>query len=102
MDIWRNLSGASKTALICGLLGFIISLTTTQTSTINGQFNCSHTDYGALMLGAITGLSGGVGVSAARRIPQTRMLNLGVSGMGLALGAIHMMRGFGQLGGPCG
>ncbi len=102
MEQWRSLSGASKTAMICGLLGFVVGITNTHTSNLNGQITCSHMDYGALALGVIAGLAGGTGLSSARTMGEARMLNMAVSGGGLALGVIHVLRGIGQLGGPCG
>lgn len=99
---WSSLTGASKTAVITAILGFIISFTSTSTSNVGGQVSCSHMDFGALLFGAIALIAGGSGLMNAKSLPDdTRTLNLGLCAVGAAVGILHILRGLGMVGGPC-
>ncbi len=99
---WRSFSGATKTAVITAALGFFVQLSSIQTSRINGQMSCSHTDVSALFFGVIAILAGVVGVLNARSLPQeTRVLNLALCAAAVAVGVLNVLRGFGMVGGPC-
>jgi len=100
---WSSLSGASKAALIFAILGFVISFTTLSTSSINGVSTCSYMDYGALVFGALAMLAGSSGVMRVRDLaPETRNLNLAICVAADIVGVVHILRGIGMVGGPCG
>jgi hypothetical protein len=98
---WSSLTGQSKAAIIFAILGFVLSFTSTNTSSINGVVSCSYMNYGALLFGALAILAGAGGLMTARSLGDTRSLNLAVSGIGLALGVLHIGRGLGMVGGAC-
>lgn len=100
---WSSLSGASKAALIFAILGFVISFTTLSTSSINGVRTCSYMDYGALLFGALAMLSGSSGLMGARNLAaEARNLNIAVCVGADIVGVVHILRGIGMVGGPCG
>lgn len=100
---WSSLSGASKAALVLAILGFVISFTTLSTSSVNGVSTCSYMDYGALVFGALAMLAGSAGVMRVRDLaPDARSLNLVVCVAADGVGVLHILRGIGMVGGPCG
>jgi len=98
---WSSLTGQSKAAIIFVVLGFALSFTSTNTSSINGVVTCSYMNYGALAFGALAILAGAGGLMTARSLGDTRGLNLGIGALGLAFGVLHIARGLGMVGGPC-
>ena len=100
---WSSLSGASKAALIFAILGFVVSFTTLSTSSINGIQTCSYMDYGALLFGALAMLAGSSGLMRVRDLaPDIRNLNLAICAAADIVGVVHILRGIGMVGGPCG
>lgn len=100
---WSSLSGASKAALIFAVLGFVISFTSLSTTSINGVSTCSYMDYGALLFGALAMLAGSAGVMGVRGLaPDVRNLNLAICVAADVVGVVHILRGIGMIGGPCG
>lgn len=100
---WSSLSGASKAALIFAVLGFVISFTSTSQSTINGVSTCSHMDFAALILGGMTMLAASAGLLRIRdAAAETRTLNLAILVVADIVGVVHILRGIGMVGGPCG
>lgn len=100
---WSSLSGVSKAALIFAILGFVVSFTSLSSSTINGVRTCSYMDYGALLFGALAMLAGSAGLMRVRDLaPDARTLNLVICVAADVVGVIHILRGIGMVGGPCG
>ncbi|MGI3183717.1 hypothetical protein [Nioella aestuarii] len=100
---WRSLSGASKAALIFAILGYVISFTTLSTSSINGVQTCSYMNYGALLFGVLAMMAGSSGLMGVRALAaDTRNLNIAVCVGADIVGVIHILRGIGMVGGPCG
>lgn len=100
---WSSLSGVSKAALIFAILGFVVSFTSLSSSTINGVRTCSYMDYGALLFGALAMLVGSAGLMRVRDLaPDARTLNLVICVAADVVGVIHILRGIGMVGGPCG
>ena len=100
---WSSLSGASKAALIFAVLGFVISFTTLSTTMSNGVRTCSYMDYGALLFGALAMLAGSAGLMGVRGLaPDMRNLNLAICVAADVVGVVHILRGIGMVGGPCG
>lgn len=105
MDWWRQIPGGLKLGLIAGLIPFVLSITSTSTSSGAGGYTCSHTDFAALVGGAIAILAvGGTlvtsrgGTAEAEASPGLRYgLGAGV----VALGAVQILRGLGMIMGPC-
>ena len=99
---WKDLSGSSKAALIFAVLGFVINLTSTTSSSVNGVTTCSHTDFAALALGALTLLVASVGLTRIRDLrPEALNLNIAVLVAADIIGIVHILRGIGIIGGPC-
>lgn len=98
---WSSLTGTSKAAAIFAILGFLLSFSTTNTSSINGVTTCSYMNYGALIFGVLAILAGGSGLASARGLGETQALNMGICAVGLAIGVLHVLRGIGMVGGPC-
>jgi len=100
---WANLSGVAKAAVIFAVLGFVIALSSTSTSSINGVTTCSHMNYGALLFGALAMMAGAAGLIGLRDLPaETRSLNIAVLVAADLVGVLHVLRGIGIIGGPCG
>jgi predicted membrane channel-forming protein YqfA (hemolysin III family) len=100
---WSTAPPAIRVGGIAAIAGFFASITTTSSRSVNGRLTeCSYTDYGALIIGAVAILAGVVGFFAAlSRKEEDRTVVLGVS-IGIALvGVLHIMRGIGAVGGPC-
>jgi hypothetical protein len=100
---WRQLSGAAKAALVFAVLGFLLGFTTTNTTSINGVTTCSYMDYGALVFGALAMLAGSAGLMNLRSIAaEARNFNIAVLLGADLVGVLHVLRGIGMVGGPCG
>lgn len=100
---WSSLSGASKAALVFAVLGFVLSFTTLSTSSINGMSTCRYMDYGALLFGALAMLAGSSGLMGVRNLAaEARNLNIAVCIGADIVGVVHILRGIGMVGGPCG
>lgn len=97
---WRDLNGQVKAAAIIAILGFVIRVTSTSQSSINGVVTCWHNDFAALGLGILAVILGGLG--ALRAQGHARNANMIVGGIAAAVGVVHVLRGFGMVGGPCG
>lgn len=100
---WTDLSGATKTAVILAIVGFFIKFEWSSTGRVNGVASCTYSDYGALGLGGLTVLAAVAGLFLVRALaaPQARRANLLASGGALLVGAFHLARGLGFIGGPC-
>lgn len=99
---WSQLTSQTKVAVILAALGFVLSFTSTSMSNINGLITCSHSDLGALVLGVLACLAGGVGLAAARTLQEAQQINIILCVLAVGVGALHIMRGLGMVGGPCG
>ncbi len=97
----KQLPGVVKGAGICALLGFVISLSSSSSSTVNGTtVSCSHFDLAAVFFGGMAIVLGGAGLrtdtfGVANTVPRI------VSGVSIAVGVLHLLRGFGVIFGPC-
>lgn len=106
MSLWQDIPRAAKVGAVFGLIPFVISLTSTQTSSGSGVATCSHMDFAALIGGAIA-LIAGVAALLPRRdaMGPVQSAPMGVRlGSGLviaALGVFQVLRGLGMVGGPC-
>jgi len=100
-----NVPKAYWVALVIAALGFVVSFSWTQTSSIDGVAACSFLDLGPI-LAALASL-GLVGVAIAqqrRRHPNARVPMpwiVGGSALVAAIAVVHVLRGVGILGGPC-
>ncbi len=99
---WSSLTGQTKAAVIFAILGFVVSFSTTNTSSINGVYSCSYMNFGALIFGVLALIAGGIGLAGARDLSDTKGLNMGLCAVALLIGALHIGRGLGMVGGPCG
>lgn len=100
---WRNLSGMARAALVFAVLGFVIAITSTSTTSVNGVADCSYANYGALVFGALAMMAGSAGLMGLRDLPaEARTLNIAVLVGADLLGVLHLLRGIGMVGGPCG
>lgn len=92
--------------LVVGLLAFVLKLTFSSTSTVNGEMvECSFFDAGALLAAGVCLLCGILAVSGKLRRPGRFPMHagvvLGVSGVVLLLAVVHVLRAFGVVGGIC-
>lgn len=106
MSLWQDIPRAAKVGAIFGLIPFVVSFTSTQTSSGGGITACSHMDIAALVGGAIA-LIAGVAAFLPKRdaMGPVQSASMGIRlGSGLvvaALGAFQILRGLGMVGGPC-
>ncbi len=89
-----------------GLLGFFVKITSLATSTVNGQIqSCSYVDYGAMLVAVACLLCGGLGIARRRSRPFSHPVHPGVvyalAGVLVVFAVIHLLRGFGVIGGLC-
>lgn len=96
-----NISASNKVAIVCAILGFVISFHSTSTSSINGVVSCSYTNFSAIIFGGIAVLAGGLGEFGGMANRENRSLNLAIGGGAALIGIFHLLRGFGVVGGPC-
>ena len=91
-----------RTAGIAAALGFVLTFETSSTRSSNGRLvECSYTNFGALLLGAIAIVTGLVGLIIARGESENRSALLGIAGVAVLVGVLHIFRGLGAVGGPC-
>lgn len=99
---WRKTPASIRTAMVAAVLGFVVSCSSTTTSSRNGRLTeCSYVDGGALILGALAVITGLVGVAASWRRTDDKVLMLVLSGVSIVAGVFHVLRGVGAVGGPC-
>jgi len=97
--LWRELPGAAKTALICAVLGFVITIDSTTVKSSRGDVNCSYTNISALGFGAAAGIAGVVAlVLGAKRRHRATLV---VGAVCVAVAVLHVLRGVGSVGGAC-
>lgn len=96
--------------LVFGLLGFVISMSSSSSRTVNGEVvDCSYMDLFPLLAAVVVGVCAvAVGKAAfAKNNPwsqlarPTRALVFGASAVLLVLAVVHVLRGLGMIGGPC-
>lgn len=98
-NAWQRLPGAFKVGIIASLVGFFVSLSSSSSRTVNGDVvSCSYLDVAAFIFAAIAA-GCAVGTLMDKRSPMG--LRVGLAGVLLALGVIHVLRGLGILNGPC-
>lgn len=100
---WKLLTGTGKGAVVCTVLGFIVSIGSTSTETRNGVVTeCSYFDLGALAFGVAGIVLGAMALNESRRLSgRARSLALAIAVGALVLGVVNVLRGLGTLGGPC-
>ena len=102
----KNVPKALWWGLAFGVLGFIVSISSSSSRTVNGVVTeCSYTDYFPL-IAAIACVGFGVsGLVQGFRAPRHRSVHPAVLLVfALVLGAfavVHVLRGLGMIGGPC-
>jgi hypothetical protein len=94
-------SPAALITLAAAVVGFGCTVSTTNRQATDGAATCSYFDLGPLAFGILTGVAGLVTVFGAVRPPRRRMLEVAVGLLALPVAAIHIMRAFGVIGGPC-
>jgi hypothetical protein len=78
-----------------GLLPFIISIRSSQSTTVNGQVvSSSSLDYVALLGGGVALLAGAVALLSASKVADKKR-PMAVAAAVLLLGAFQLVRGFG-------
>lgn len=99
---FSDITRPTRIAVVVAVLGFFVSVTTLSTSTMGGVYSCSFTDFGALLFGALSIAFGGFAALRATGGPaNARAVNMALSVGALAVGGLHVLRGFGTVGGPC-
>ncbi len=87
-------------SLVFAGLGFVVSIIQVSKTTQNGVITaCSFTDYGALICGALAVVLGLM--AAATGGVMRNVVSLGAGLAAAVIGAYHVGRGFGLVGGPC-
>jgi hypothetical protein len=88
--------------LVAAVLGAFCSLSTTNRTSINGvQTSCSYFDLGPLIFGGIAALASLIVLATANRPPRQPVVEVSIGVLGLAVAAVHVVRAFGIIGGPC-
>ena len=99
---WSTTPAAIRVGAIAAILGFLLTIESTSSRTINGRLaECSYTNYGALLLGAIAIVAGLIGVAMAVKSTENRGLLIAIAAVTVAIGVLHILRGIGSVGGPC-
>ena len=104
-----------RLALLLAALGFLPYWSETRNWTTSASFSigggpvtrlaeshCSHTDYAALLFGVLAILVGTIAAARTAGGPwETKTLNMTLSLGAVLIGGLHILRGFGAVGGPC-
>jgi hypothetical protein len=102
---WSRIPSAHKWALLPALLGFVLDLEFTASSTHNGvQTSCTYVDIAGPVLGVIAIVMAVAGVRADRREhPSMRLRNavLAIAAVYVVVASWHIVSGIGLVGGPC-
>jgi hypothetical protein len=99
---WSTTPAVIRFAGVAAILGFVVTIESTSSRTINGRLaECSYTNFGALLLGALALVAGLVGVVAARKIVEQRTVLMAIAAGSALIGVLHILRGLGSIGGPC-
>lgn len=106
MSLWQDIPRAAKVGAIFGLIPFVVSFSSTRTSSGGGVATCSHMDFAALIGGAIALIAGVAALMPKRdAMGPVQSAPMGIRlGSGLvvaALGAFQILRGLGMVMGPC-
>lgn len=88
------------------LLGFVVSISSLVTSSVNGQIqSCSYQDYGAILAAAACLLCAGLGIARRRSRPYRYRVHPAVvyalAAVLVVFAVVHVLRGLGMIGGPC-
>ncbi|MGO1976756.1 hypothetical protein [Brachybacterium tyrofermentans] len=102
----RDIPPALYTGLAIGVLGFVVSLSSTTTSEVNGiQTACSYQDYGAMIAAALCLVCAVSGIVQRRKhpyqYPVQQWIVHALAGVLAVLAVVHALRGFAVIGGPC-
>jgi hypothetical protein len=82
--------------LIAGILPFFISFSSDESTVVNGvAVTASSIDYPAVAGGGVAALAGVAFLGIALRANLQKPVKLAVAVVVLALGAVHLLRGFG-------
>jgi hypothetical protein len=102
-DLYRSRrpSPAALIALVAALVGFGCTVSTTNRQVSNGAATCSYFDLGPLAFGILTGAAGLVTLFGAVRPSRRRVIEIAIGLLALPVAAIHIMRAYGLIGGPC-
>ena len=99
---WKETPMAIRVAMVCGLLGFIVRCSSTSSSSRNGRLTeCSYFDGGAVLFGGVTVVASLIGIATSLGRSEDKALMLGLSIVSLLVGIVHLLRGFGTVGGAC-
>ncbi|MDO5617246.1 hypothetical protein [Kocuria sp.] len=103
---WGKIPVGLWVGLAASLVGFFLRLSMYSRTTTNGVVTqCTYFDIGAMMIAVICFVSAVIGVVAwSRRPRETRMtpaLIVPLTALIGLLGAVHVLRGFGIIGGLC-
>lgn len=95
--VYSTLPNAGKAAFFASLLGFVLSLAFTQTTTVNGVTSCSSFDVAKVVLGGVAVLAGAQCLLEIRRHPKryhvTAATVIGIAA--IPIGLLHLLTGFG-------
>ncbi|MGO2822517.1 MAG: hypothetical protein ACTIA5_17105 [Brachybacterium tyrofermentans] len=102
----RDIPRATYIGLVIGALGFVVSLSSTTSSTVNGvQTACSYQDYGAMIAAALCLVCAVAGIVQRRKhpyqYPVQQWIVYVLAGVLTVLAVVHALRGFAVIGGPC-
>lgn len=102
----RDAPRALWVGLVVGLIAFVVKLSFSSTSSVNGVMTqCTYFDAGALIAAVVCLLCGVLAIvrklRSPGRFPMHAGVVLGVSGLVLLLAVVHAVRAFGIIGGIC-
>lgn len=102
----RRLPSPYLWGLGIGLVGLAISFDMTSSTSINGVTTCSSSDLAAFVFAAVCLLTAADGAKKhrAQRVQErtaTRWMAWAFTGALALLAVVHVLRGFGFVGGPC-
>ncbi len=97
----KDLPPAIQWGAIAAVLGFVISLSSTSSSSSNGiTTSCNHFDIAAVVFGLVAIGCGAVGITKLQTL-ESKGLPGGLIAAAIVLGVVHLLRGFGVILAPC-
>lgn len=85
------LPGVHVIALLCALMPFFISVTTSVATRTPWALEVQQRDWGALGGGALAIALGGLAFALLGRVPERRRRRAWVAGFAMLLGAVHVI-----------
>lgn len=92
---FANLPTSAKVALVCSILGFVLSFSLTSSTTVNGVHACSGFDFAKIGLGLAAILAGLRSVRDGMQFPArySRRATATIGAIAMPVGVFHILAG---------